>query len=111
MVEATPSHFGNLEEAKKKFENTVDFEIALLSESDGQQVDFFDLDNGFGGTGNSMFVENSQHYKGMKPDKRTTKKLDTLLKEHSMDYVDYLNLDVQVKLKNIVQNIIISYHY
>lgn len=107
MVEATPSHLGILDETKKKFENIVDFEIALLSESDGQQVDFFDLDNGFGGTGNSMFLENSHHYKGLKPNKRTTKKLDTLLKERNMDYVDYLKLDVQVKLeKSLIFNIV-----
>ncbi len=96
MVEASPSHTGILDETKKKFENIVDFKIAVLSETDGKEVSFFDLDNGFGGTGNSMFQEKSQHYDGTKPDVRITIKLDTLLKKHSVEYVDYIKLDVQV---------------
>ena len=101
MVEASPSHTGILNETKNKFKNIVDFEIAVLSETDGKEVSFFELDNGFGGTGNSMFQEKSQHYDGMKPDLRITTKLDTLLKKHSVEHVDYLKLDVQVKLKKI----------
>jgi FkbM family methyltransferase len=102
MVEASPSHTGILDETKKKFENIVDFEIAVLSETDGKEVSFFDLDNGFGGTGNSMFQEKSQHYDGMKPDVRIVIKLDTLPKKHSVEYVDYLKLDVQVKLNESI---------
>ncbi len=99
MVEATPSHAGILDETKKKFENIVDFEIAVLSDTDGKEVRFFELDNGFGGTGNSMFQEKSSHFNGIKPDVRIATKLDTLLKKHSVEHVDYLKLDVQVKLK------------
>jgi len=98
MVEASPFHTGALKETKKKFEKFVDFEIAVLTESDGKEINFFDNTafNGSGGTGNSIFQEKSVHYEGLKPEVRTTMKLDTLLKTNNMDYVDYLKLDVQV---------------
>ena len=99
MVEATPSHTGVLEETKSKFKNIVDFEIAVLAESDGKEVNFYVEDKGFGGTGNSMFQEKSHHFEGVKPDVRITTKLDTLLNKHNMEHVDYLKLDVQVRDK------------
>ena len=93
MVEASPSQVGNLENTKKEFVNIVDFEIAVLSDADGKEVEFYAVE---GGTGNSMFKENSHHFDNVKPEVRTTTKLDTLLKKHDMEHVDYLKLDVQV---------------
>jgi len=92
MVEASPSHTQELEETKKKFApDVVDYQIAVLSSMDGDTVEFFS--GGYSGTGNSIFQEQSKHFKGIKPDLRTTAKLDTLVKK--MEHIDYLKLDVQ----------------
>mmetsp|Transcript_20805 Transcript_20805/g.34305 ORF Transcript_20805/g.34305 Transcript_20805/m.34305 type:complete len:339 (-) Transcript_20805:30-1046(-) len=94
MVEASTTHKKELEETKQKFSNNVvDYQIAVLSSSDGDIIDFFSLDGK--GTGNSMFVEQSHHYKDVKPVQRTTSKLDTLIKNSHLDHIDYLKLDVQ----------------
>ena len=98
MVEAFPAHSGSLEETKKAFgDGVVDYAIAVLSSKDGDTVKFHSIKNGFS-TGNSMFIEQSEHYNNnnnAKFDLVNTTKLDTLL-EHKMDHVDYLKLDVQV---------------
>lgn len=93
MVEASTTHNKELEETKQKFPNVVDYKIAVLSSSDGETIDFYSMNGG--GTGNSMFVEQSHHYKDIKPDKRTTSKLDTLVKKSHLDHIDYIKLDVQ----------------
>mmetsp|Transcript_4024 Transcript_4024/g.10202 ORF Transcript_4024/g.10202 Transcript_4024/m.10202 type:complete len:222 (+) Transcript_4024:287-952(+) len=56
---------------------------------DGESVQFY----GGGNTGNSMFRELSHHYDNIKPDTRTTSKLDTLVTH--MEHIDYLKMDVQ----------------
>ncbi|KAL3808066.1 hypothetical protein ACHAXA_007187, partial [Cyclostephanos tholiformis] len=97
MVEAFPAHSGSLEETKKAFgDGVVDYAIAVLSSKDGDTVKFHSIKNGFS-TGNSMFIEQSEHYNNnnnAKFDLVNTTKLDTLL-EHKMEHVDYLKLDVQ----------------
>ncbi|KAL3798071.1 hypothetical protein HJC23_012362 [Cyclotella cryptica] len=91
MVEASPFNTQHLEETKTKFGGAVDYRIALLSSTDGDTVEFFD--NPRTNTGNSMFQENSHHFVNVKPQRRTTSKLDTLVS--SMPHIDYLKLDVQ----------------
>eukprot|EP00984_Skeletonema_dohrnii_P013927 scaffold5835_cov128-Skeletonema_dohrnii-CCMP3373.AAC.4 len=93
MVEASTTHNKDLEETKQKFPNVVDYQIAVLSSSDGDTVEFFSMDGK--GTGNSMFVEQSHHFKDIKPVQRTTSKLDTLVRNSHVDHIDYLKLDVQ----------------
>ena len=55
------------------------------------------MKNGMYSTGNSMFIEQSEHYtaENDKFELVNTTKLDTLL-AHKMEHVDYLKLDVQV---------------
>lgn len=91
MVEASSFNSQHLEDIKTSFGGVVDYRIALLSSTDGDTVEFYD--NPATNTGNSMFQENSQHFKDVKPQIRTTYKLDTLVSH--MQHVDYLKLDVQ----------------
>jgi len=91
MVEASPKHTETLEKVKKQFAPNVDFKIAVLSENDGDSIKFYS--NAGKGTGDSMFVENSHHYKDVKPVVRESAKLDTLVQH--MDHIDYLKVDVQ----------------
>lgn len=93
MIEASTTHNEELEETKQKFPNVVDYQIAVLSSTDGDTIEFYSVDGG--GTGNSMFMEQSNHYKDIKPVQRTTSKLDTLVRNSLLDHIDYLKLDVQ----------------
>jgi len=97
MVEAFHQHSGSLAETKNMFKDgIIDYAIAVLSSEDGDAVKFHSTKKGFT-TGNSMFVEQSEHYTGSNDNFElvNTTKLDTLLK-HKMEDVDYLKLDVQV---------------
>jgi hypothetical protein len=97
MVEAFHQHSGSLAETKNMFKDgIIDYAIAVLSSEDGDAVKFHSTKNGFT-TGNSMFVEQSEHYTGSNDNFElvNTTKLDTLLK-NKMEDVDYLKLDVQV---------------
>ena len=92
MVEASLHHAKKLEETKNFFgPHVVEYEIALLSSTDGDTVNFYS--NPGEATGNSMFAEQTKHYEETKPELRTTSKLDTIVKH--MDQIDYLKLDVQ----------------
>lgn len=92
MIEASPVHEEVLEETKQKFgAQVVDYNIAVLSQKDGDTVDFYSGEAST--TGNSMFLENTSFFRGVKPEKRTTSKLDTVVGH--MEHVDYLKLDVQ----------------
>lgn len=91
MVEASPKHTETLEKVKKQFAPNVDFKIAVMSENDGDSIEFYTIEGK--GTGDSMFVENSHHYKDAKPVVRKSAKLDTLVQH--MDHIDYLKVDVQ----------------
>ena len=97
MVEAFKDNAHYLEDTKKGFkEGIVDFDIAVLSSTDDETIKFHSIPGGFT-TGNSIFLENSEHYEegNAKVDLLKTAKLDTVLKG-KMEYVDYLKLDVQV---------------
>ena len=97
MVEAFKDNAHYLEDTKKGFKDgLVDYAIAVLSSTDDETIKFHSIPGGFT-TGNSIFVENSQHYEEgkAKVDLLKTVKLDTVLKG-KMEYVDYLKLDVQV---------------
>ena len=98
MVEAFHKNSVYLEEVKKTFkEGVVDYAIAVLSSTDGNTMKFHSMKNGIYSTGNSMFIEQSEHYTDENDEVElvNTTKLDTLL-EHKMEHVDYLKLDVQV---------------
>jgi FkbM family methyltransferase len=97
MVEASPKHTVLIEEVKKEFAPNVDYKITVLSEKDGDTIEFC-YNTGGAGTGDSMFVENSVRYKDDKPVQRTTTKLDTLVGH--MEHVDYLKIDVQAMGQN-----------
>lgn len=97
MVEAFKDNAHYLEDTKKGFkEGIVDYDIAVLSSTDDETIKFHSIPGGFT-TGNSIFVEKSEHYEEgkAKVDLLKTAKLDTVLKG-KMEYVDYLKLDVQV---------------
>lgn len=97
MVEAFKDNAHYLEDTKKGFnDGIVDYAIAVLSSTDDETINFHSIPGGFT-TGNSIFIEKSQHYEEgkAKVDLLKTAKLDTVLKG-KMDYVDYLKLDVQV---------------
>jgi FkbM family methyltransferase len=92
MIEASPFHQDQLKAVKSQYpETVVDYKIALLSNADGESVQFYD--NPGTNTGNSMFQENSIHFANVEPQTRTTSKLDTLVSH--MEHVDILKLDVQ----------------
>jgi FkbM family methyltransferase len=98
MVEAFHENSVYLEEVKKAFnEGVVDYAIAVLSSMDGDTIKFHSMKNNMYSTGNSMFIEQSEHFtvENDKFELVNTTKLDTLL-EHKMEHVDYLKLDVQV---------------
>ena len=97
MVEAFKDNAQYLEDTKKGFkEGVVEYDIAVLTSTDDETIKFHSIPGGFT-TGNSIFMENSQHYEDgkAKVDLLKSAKLDTVLKG-KMDYVDYLKLDVQV---------------
>jgi len=89
MVEASPQHETKLAAIKEEFSPHVDYKISVLSKEDNGTVEFYSR----GGTGDSMFVEKTFFYKNVKPQKRDTSRLDTLVRH--MAHVDYLKLDVQ----------------
>ena len=89
MVEASPEHTQELQDVKEKFSPYVDFKITVLSGKDDDTVEFYSI----GGTGDSMFKENTKHYDDVKPTIRKTAKLDTIVGH--MEHIDYLKLDVQ----------------
>lgn len=92
MIEASPAHEKILEETKEKFgAQVIEYKIALLSEKNGDTVDFYSGDSST--TGNSMFKEKTKFFRDIKPDKRITAKLDTIVGH--MEHVDYVKLDVQ----------------
>jgi len=89
MVEASPQHETKLAAIKEQFSPHVDYKISVLSKEDNGTVEFYSR----GGTGDSMFVEKTFFYNKVKPQKRDTSRLDTLVRH--MAHVDYLKLDVQ----------------
>jgi hypothetical protein len=74
VVDASSKHAKSPEEAKKQLAPNVHCEIAILSKKDGDTIEFHDT----GGAGDSMFVENSVHFKDVKPVQRTAAELDML---------------------------------
>jgi len=91
MIEPWEKQTEKLEVIKKKYSPHVDFKIAFLSDKDNDSMEFYNA--GGGGTGNSMFKENSRHHKDLKPQIIKTSKLDTIV--NHMEYIDYLKIDVQ----------------
>ena len=89
MIEASPEHTESLTKVKNDLAPNINFEITVMTDKDGDHVDFF----GGGGTGDSMFKENTKFYKDSKSVSRETKKLDSIVKD--MEHIDYLKLDVQ----------------
>lgn len=97
LMEASSKHTSRLEKVKQDLSSSntqIDFQIAVLADVSGQQVDFFDN----GDTGNSMFRENTAHYASAAATKRETITLDDMVASSflsSEPKVDLLKLDVQ----------------
>lgn len=93
MYEATPRHNQTLAEKAKEMGN-ADYRIAVLSEREGDKVEFFQDGN----TGNSMFKERTSYYNDAKSVTRVTTKLDNSIRGsfiQAEEPVGYLKLDVQ----------------
>lgn len=99
MFEATEMHRPKLQAVKDTFNakssGKVDFRIDVLTDVDDRIVHFFQGKN----TGNSLFRENSIHYKDDVPVERKSVTLDTAIQQSflasSHQRVDFLKLDVQ----------------
>lgn len=86
MVEGHPMH-------KSELASLGDpFEIALVSEVE-KNVTFFEI-NFPGGTGNSIFEENSERFKKTAVT-RTTYTIDSIMKKRKFLPVDFIKLDIQ----------------
>lgn len=91
MLEASDQHNETLHNVASKLKN-AQYQIGVLSEKDGEEVDFFDG----GDTGNSMFKEDTRFYVNDKPIKRVTHTLDTVVSSFLKNAtVDLLKIDVQ----------------
>lgn len=92
----------HLFEANKKHEEVLknsgfDYHIGLLGDEDHKEVDFYTIKNSPHATGDSMFRENTRHYRppGCDVNKLKMITLDTILKEKNIKNVDFMKLDVQ----------------
>jgi FkbM family methyltransferase len=92
MVEATPMHDGTLQNVANQIGN-AEHKIAVLSSKDNETVHFYQT----GDTGNSMFRENSEHFKDATSVERKTITLDSLIAESFLrdEVIDILKADVQ----------------
>jgi FkbM family methyltransferase len=98
MVEAFPQHEEELKKAVNEIGSSqAEYRIGVMSKQDGEIVKFYTSNNDLHfTTGNSMFVENSQHYSNSDFTERSTLTLDTLVSQTDIGTVaDYLKLDVQ----------------
>jgi FkbM family methyltransferase len=97
MVEASQQHENVLRNFTANDSGKSEFHINVLSNKDGQIVEFFDSIGA--NTGNSMFRESSKHFTNLKPVKKVTKTIDTIVKESNLfspgSIVDLIKADVQ----------------
>jgi FkbM family methyltransferase len=97
MIEAQESKRKILEKTVATSPRHLDFEIALLGETDGRDVDFFEME-----TGSSVFEETSPY-----PRKKTRRKLvslDSLLDRHAgFKQAQALKIDVQGYELNVLK--------
>ena len=93
MIEADKQHEAKLDSVKRKFAGDIEYEIAVLSGSNNQTVEFWSA----GDTGNSIYRERSEVYDGDKPVSLRTQTLDDLVaSSHLKDMtIDILKVDVQ----------------
>lgn len=93
LIEASSKHTRSLKKLKITYSNQTDYRIAVLSETSGQQVDFFES----GDTGNSMFREQTESYTNAEPTKRETSTLDDLVASSfiSQTSINLVKIDVQ----------------
>lgn len=84
LFEANNCHESSVED----FEGSVHF--CVLSDKDGQ-VDFFSV----GGTGDSIFRENSKFFNEVAVDRRDCYRLDTYVDNHSIPRPDFIKIDTQ----------------
>jgi FkbM family methyltransferase len=88
---------------KTSDENDV-YEIVLLGDEDGREVRYYYSISPFSG-GNSIYREFSKNFRD---DAFITKKmvrLDTLLRKHNIDSIDYLKIDVQGSELNVLKGL------
>lgn len=96
--EPTQSSFERMIQLLSNQKQSISFENILLGEQDGKRVTFFQsLKNC--DLGNSIFKENTEHFKELSKDyinvTKVTKRLDTYLKESNIKKIDLLKLDTQ----------------
>lgn len=88
MVEAQEPKRSILQQTIASAPHDITLEIALLGPTDGETVDFTEME-----TGSSVFAEASPYAR--QTVQRTTCRLDTILSRGSHPKVDFLKLDVQ----------------
>lgn len=92
MLEATEKHRTSLERVKNEFKK-VDFRIDVFAAQDNIMIKFYQAEN----TGNSIFRENTVHYKNDAGIERRAVTVDTAVAESFLkdERIDYVKLDVQ----------------
>jgi FkbM family methyltransferase len=88
MIEAQDAKLARLRQVAALYPPDVDIEMCLLGSSDGQPVQFTEME-----TGSSVYAESSPYPRTTT--QKTTRSLDTLLSEKGYPCVDFLKLDVQ----------------
>jgi FkbM family methyltransferase len=88
MVEAQEEKLPLLQRVVSFHPGEISVHISLLGSTDGQPVEFTEME-----TGSSVFAESSPYARSTV--KRTTKRLDSLLADGEYPSVDFLKLDVQ----------------
>lgn len=89
MYEANDDHSQAL--AQTPFKHFIE----VLGNEDGKEVDFFSIKNNPYSTGDSMFRENTHHYRDCNIKKLKMRTLDKHLKENNVKKVDFIKMDVQ----------------
>ena len=77
MIEASSMHNTTLHNFVQKDNYQSEYYITVLSSSDDQIVNFYD--SRIGNTGNSMFQEQTKHFINIKPLKKSTKTVDSII--------------------------------
>jgi FkbM family methyltransferase len=84
IFEPNTRHNEVLSKANRKIFNFI------LSD-ENQLLNFYSI----GGTGDSIFRENSDHYTNIKPTQLPASRLDDLVEEHDLNFPDIVKIDVQ----------------
>ncbi|KAL3905197.1 MAG: hypothetical protein SGILL_009772 [Bacillariaceae sp.] len=97
MFEATAKHVPKLEAIKQKYPGSVDYQIRVLAD-EARKITFYEGSTHPGGTGNSIFRENTQFFESDEGVTRQAIPLDEALEDSYIlndTPIDFLKLDVQ----------------